>query len=199
MTVFIGVDLGQASDYTAIAGLETVSTDVGHIRHLERLPLGMPYPAQVQHIKDLSHMVPNALLIVDYTGVGRAVVDLMKQEKLSPIALTITGGTEATKEGMNWHVPKRDLIFALIVAFQKKMIKIAKSLKDADTLEKELVNFKMKVNIKTGHDSYEAWRDGVHDDLVLAVAMAVYASHLGSRSVQGSFVKKPTLANGVTT
>jgi hypothetical protein len=36
------------------------------------------------------------------------------------------------------------------------------------------VNFKVKVNLATGHDSYEAWRESVHDDLVLAVALACW-------------------------
>jgi len=32
----------------------------------------------------------------------------------------------------------------------------------------------VKINLATGHDSYEAWREGDHDDLVLAVAMACW-------------------------
>jgi hypothetical protein len=32
----------------------------------------------------------------------------------------------------------------------------------------------VKINIATGHDSYEAWREGDHDDLVLAVALACW-------------------------
>jgi hypothetical protein len=31
-----------------------------------------------------------------------------------------------------------------------------------------------KVNIKTGHDSYESWRESVQDDLVLAVALGCW-------------------------
>jgi hypothetical protein len=38
------------------------------------------------------------------------------------------------------------------------------------------LNFKLKINITTGHDSYEAWREGEHDDLVLAAALAVWAA-----------------------
>jgi hypothetical protein len=30
------------------------------------------------------------------------------------------------------------------------------------------------VNIATGNDSYEAWREGIHDDLVLSVALACW-------------------------
>ena len=32
----------------------------------------------------------------------------------------------------------------------------------------------MKINVATGHDSYEAWREGDHDDLVLSLALAVW-------------------------
>jgi hypothetical protein len=31
-----------------------------------------------------------------------------------------------------------------------------------------------KVNLATGHDSYEAWREEAHDDLVLAVSLACW-------------------------
>lgn len=37
----------------------------------------------------------------------------------------------------------------------------------------------MKVNVSTGHDSYEAWREGDHDDLVLAAALAAWKAHKG--------------------
>ncbi len=44
----------------------------------------------------------------------------------------------------------------------------------ADTLKRELLTFRVKINIATSHDSYDAWREGDHDDLVLAVAMACW-------------------------
>jgi|GEM_PF-1017644 hypothetical protein len=37
-----------------------------------------------------------------------------------------------------------------------------------------------KVNIATGHDSYEAWREGAHDDLVFVFRWRVgMRSHVG--------------------
>jgi hypothetical protein len=44
----------------------------------------------------------------------------------------------------------------------------------ADVLINELRNFHVAVNIATGHDSYEAWRDGDHYDLVFAVSLACW-------------------------
>jgi hypothetical protein len=53
-------------------------------------------------------------------------------------------------------------------------LKVAGGLKLAPVLVEELLNFKVKINVKTAHDSYEAWREGIHDDLVLAVALACW-------------------------
>ncbi len=44
----------------------------------------------------------------------------------------------------------------------------------------------MKLQAATAHDSYEAWREGDHDDLMLSVALACWA---GER-----FLRKPVLA-----
>jgi hypothetical protein len=44
------------------------------------------------------------------------------------------------------------------------------------------LNFRVKIDPLTAHDSYGAWREGQHDDLVLAVALAVwFAEHGGGR------------------
>ena len=45
----------------------------------------------------------------------------------------------------------------------------------------------MEVKIsETGKDSYGAWREGAHDDLVLAVALAVWKAKKGKKSPWGT-------------
>jgi hypothetical protein len=73
-------------------------------------------------------------------------------------------------------VPKRDLITATLVLLQNGHLKIAEILPLKDVLIKELLNFRVKINISTAHDSYEAWREGDHDDLVLCVALSCRGS-----------------------
>jgi len=75
-----------------------------------------------------------------------------------------------------YRVPKRNLVSALQVALQSGTLKIAEGLELAQVLRRELLNFRVKVNIATAHDSYEAWREGDHDDLVLAAALATWGS-----------------------
>jgi len=179
--LILSVDLGQSNDYTAVSVIEPIG-DLFKVIHLERYPLGMSYPDQVERISQLYGKISSPSLVVDRTGVGRAVTDLLNG--LRPIALTITSGNEATKDGKIWNIPKRDLIHNLVVLFQSGNIRIARSLPTADILIKELLNFKLKVNIATGHDSYEAWREGVHDDLVLSVAMGAYVAKGEVRGAQ---------------
>lgn len=186
MSFIVGVDLGQAQDYTAIAVVESLPsvTPLGkventyHLRYLERPELGTLYPAIVQRVIALLGTSPLSVLdplVVDQTGVGRAVVDMFADAGVRPRALTITGGNAVTRESI-WQVgvPKRELVGTLVALYQTGRLKTAEGLLLAPVLTKELVNFKLKVNLETGHDSYEAWRESNHDDLVLAVAMSCW-------------------------
>jgi hypothetical protein len=159
-----------------------------HVRHLERPALGTSYVDVVERIIELLKSLGDEELVlaVDTTGVGRPVADMLKARleewleadrsiRLNTAWITITGGDAVTRvEGGGLRVPKRDLASAPLVLMQNKQLKIAEGLQRADTLKRELLNFKVKINIATGHDSYEAWREGDHDDLVLAVAIATW-------------------------
>jgi hypothetical protein len=201
MPFYVGLDLGQAADYTALAvvqGGTDKNPETGEaerylrLRHLERYELRTPYPEIADKVAALMReeaLSPNEhdpsrariyrsepRLIVDNTGVGVAVSDLLKARGLKFEAVTITGGdrTHRTKTGGTWRVPKRDLVAALEVPFHTGELKIAKDLALAPTLKKELLNFRRKVDLRTAHDSYEHWREGDHDDLVLAAALACW-------------------------
>jgi hypothetical protein len=98
------------------------------------------------------------------------------------VPIMITGGQTVaqTEEQVGWvkeigfHVPKRDLVGVLAVLFQSQRMRIARDLPVAQLLVQELLNFRVKISL-SGRDSYgagEEWRDGAHDDLVLAVALA---------------------------
>ena len=188
---YVGLDLGQASDYTAIAVAERVEEGAKetvkkgneyqlHIRHLERFR-DVRYPEVSERVKRLLGAPPlqkNSKLVVDATGVGAAVVDMLRGSAgLTFDAVTITGGDTQSKAGYgNYRVPKRDLVGGLQVLLQSGRLKIASSLEHAGTLRAELLNFRVKINLASGHDSYEAWREGDHDDLVLAAALAVWSA-----------------------
>jgi hypothetical protein len=210
---YLGLDLGQAQDYTAICIAERNETMCGNlaarsgatyqVRHLERPALGTPYPAIVARVRQLVHQPPlrgQVSVVADATGVGAAVIDLLRDAHLSaPLnAVTITGGDTVTQDGLNYRVPKRDLVSVLQVLLQTQRLKVAQALPDSDTLVRELLNFRVTVNAHA-HDSYAAWREGVHDDLVLATALACWAGeHQGALGVafMGMVGSRPTSGSG---
>lgn len=167
-------------------------TDEYHVRHLERPALGTPYPEIVERVLALVRKLGGRIILaVDQTGVGRPVVDMIEsglwaaveeaeaKTVLTPAWITISGGdsvTPAADGGLK--VPKRDLVSAALVLLQNGQLKIASSLPLREALVRELQNFRVKINLATGRDSYGAgrdWRENEHDDLVLSVAMACWA------------------------
>lgn len=213
MPFYVGLDLGQAADYTALAVVQDVSmvNAAGaaekslHLRHLERYPLRTPYPEITDRVAALMgderlcppeydaarmrHFRRAPDLAVDNTGVGVAVTDLLKQKGLKFAPVTITGGDRTHKAKGNFRVPKRDLVAALEVPFHTGELKVAEGLALWPALREELLTFRRKINLKTAHDSYEHWRETDHDDLVLATALACWWARRKRSAVR--LVRKP--------
>jgi phage FluMu gp28-like protein len=178
--MFVGLDLGQASDFTAIAVLESDDSDprTYQLRHLDRWR-GVPYPQIVEKVRAIvDRLPPGSVLAVDQTGVGAAVVDLLRAARLPVdlIPISIHGGDRVTRDPAGWRVPKRDLVGVVSVLLESDRLKIAARLPHARTLVDELRNFRVTINAATAHDSYSAWREKDHDDLVLAAALACYVA-----------------------
>jgi hypothetical protein len=194
---FVGLDLGQSADYTALAVIFDTEVEVApqyrikqlQLRHLERFPLRTPYPDIVKSVIELlkdpnlhpwefdgwRNFQTHPTLIVDATGVGKPVTDLFDKRKVKYIGVSIHGGDKVTSGGARkYRVPKRDLVSSLEVPFHSGELKIAKDLPLREVLEKELSTFKRKIDLRTAHDSYEHWRESDHDDLVLACSLATW-------------------------
>ncbi len=185
---FLGNDLGQAQDPTAFANVEKVTQydfqehrygSKYKVTHLERPDLGTGYPSIVQRAKVLmsnAYMRMYGQLVIDETGVGRAVRDMMVLAGLDPACISITAGREAHQEVGDkrvWLVPKKELVTTMIALAQAGNLKVVKGLSLASVLVAELENFRVKVG-RSGYEQFEAWRETDHDDLLLAVAIAVW-------------------------
>ena len=177
----LAVDLGQSNDHTAIIGLRRGDAARLDCIGIDRLPLGMSYPDQVEHIVGLARrgdLADDCMVAVDATGVGAAVVDLLRP-RVSPApfyAVTITAGDTMTRDGRKWRVPKRDLIGAAQVALQQRRVKLPRVSAEAATLVEELNGYRVTIGVN-GHDTYgNDWRQAPHDDLVLALAIGIYVA-----------------------
>jgi hypothetical protein len=222
ISYLVGVDLGQASDFTALAilertrpndwtdpsvetfrvrrhysGLDTVAVrevapktqKTYAVRHLERFPLGTSYPMICERLVELFAQAPlvDANLVVDQTGVGRAVVDLIRRArpKATIRPITITAGHAVVPDGAGWHIPKKELVSTLQVLFQSRRLQVARLLPMASVLVKELETFRVKITA-SANETFESWRERDHDDLVLAVAMAAW---VGERGLQQFWIR----------
>jgi len=176
----VGVDLGQTADFTAITILEERERGSYDVRYLERLR-NTPYPSIVRRLDHLVRRLPEKpSMAVDATGVGRPVIDMIKDAHLPATVypITLTGGDAVVRDGMERRVPKRDVASTIAVLLQTGRLRISRRLKESDTLLRELLNFRVKISL-SGHDSYEAWREQEHDDLVLAVGLAAWLFEKG--------------------
>lgn len=194
---FVGVDLGQKQDYTALCIVERADLmfDVRdlvtweckretryELRYMERVKLRTPYPEVVDRIREVA-MDPalgaRRSLVVDATGVGAPVVDLLRAANIDCdiVPVVITGGGSGANAGSakagDRRVSKRDLIVGLQLMFDMKQLRIARGLPETEILMKELMGMRVRMSA-SGHESYGSGREGPHDDLVLAVALACW-------------------------
>src|SRR5690348_13360520 len=102
--LYIGLDLGQKHDNTAIAIVQRTPGNHLLVRFLERLSLGTPYPLVVQRIARIVSRLRQCAVIVDATGVGEPVVDSLRRAGLGCeiTAVTITAGQRETRTGSNY-------------------------------------------------------------------------------------------------
>jgi hypothetical protein len=92
-------------------------------------------------------------------------------------AVTITGGDRAHSitggGGEAWSVPKQDLIAEVQVLLERDELRIAKRIRDAGPLVRELLDMRVSQGrggrVRVGADGY-----GEHDDLVIALALACW-------------------------
>ena len=161
-----GLDLGQADDYSALVVL-AVERERARCVLVERFR-GLPYTVAVDRV--LGHLSPytDVVLLVDATGVGRAVVDILRLRapRLRLVAVHLHGGDRIRRGPDGLHIPKRTLMQPL-----RSLLAAGRLTIPAGPLADELRNFAVRVDPRTGHDRYQA-RGAGHDDLVVAASLA---------------------------
>jgi hypothetical protein len=148
---------------------------VYRVSHLERLPLRTPYTAQLARIFAIKNRLPrSAQLIMDVTGVGKALFDLAVEQGLDPIGVVIHSGFEVHRRPYDntVTVPKLRIVAELDKRLQSNDLFVHESLKDWPALRRELLNFRPEIT-RAGTETWNA-RSGEHDDLVLALGLALF-------------------------
>jgi hypothetical protein len=191
-SIYVGLDLGQKQDPSAIAVVERRSENGKvpwyAVRGVQRLPLGTPYPKVVERVRavlECYELAGRSSLVVDATGVGAPVVDAlrvslngMRGGQPEIMAVSMTAGERAA-EGKSsygiqrWNVPKRDLVAGVQMLLERGELRIAKDMREAGQLVKELLDIRVAVKA-TGRARMGADGCGEHDDLAIALALACW-------------------------
>ncbi|MFN7921468.1 MAG: hypothetical protein U0Q16_15305 [Bryobacteraceae bacterium] len=201
-TYFVGVDLGQRRDHTALAVIESATLIRDErdpvsfafleehrlsVTALEQLPLGIPYTTIAGYIeKAVGHqsLWKNCLLAIDATGVGQPIFDLLRNCRL-PVkdlrAVIITSGERPSRSGHTDNIPRRALLHNLHSRTIGRQYKVSGKLPHARTLIRELAQLQVRLD-DAGNESIAPSQHSQHDDLVFATAIALwYATRSGAR------------------
>jgi hypothetical protein len=188
VAITIGVDIGKQRDPTAICVAEGEGRKVEgrtethfNVRHLERLPLGTPYPQVVERIGRITDQVrartgERPTVFVDATGVGGPVVDLLRERVQSGLVVpvTFTAGdrrTESWEDGyLRVSLGKAHMVSRLQAMLESGRLHLPRT-REAGALTDELLNYELRVD-DNANEKYGAFKIGTHDDLTTALGLA---------------------------
>ncbi|MBS7611450.1 hypothetical protein KEJ27_04500 [Candidatus Bathyarchaeota archaeon] len=156
---WIGVDLGKHQDYSVVAVLSKAEDGVLSLIHLKRFPLETAYASIIGYLKGLcdTFKTVNSILI-DQTGVGEYVVEDSVNADLPAQGATLTVQV------------KEQIMTYLKTVMERGMLKLPY---DRQLLHE--MNIEKYELSKSGHIMFTHPSD-THDDMLWALALAVYAS-----------------------
>lgn len=210
-THYMGIDLGSTFDRSAVIVVEgvrhlvparptyeepnrhQVAEDHYHVRHISRSEMGTHYEITVARVAEVSDIYRPRFSYFDETGVGLAVHSLFRQFYIAgrlrpmPYGVTITGGESITDSG----IPKKDLLSPVTVLGQMGRLHVDENLPGAAKLRQEITDMQRRQNVNTGHVSFGAVTEAAHDDLVIALAMALVPVLRGVRLGSGARTFQP--------
>lgn len=192
---FIGVDIAQTRDRTALAFLhvkqeplptwgrdwrQQLGPVTRHIRRVERLKQGISYVDVARYLDDLSRhpgLLGDLLFVLDASGVGRGFLNICQEMDLPCTAVTMTSG-----EGYNrgddriWRVGKTYLLGSTAAAIETRQLQIVADAPGTDDLVREMEDFSVEFS-KAGKMTANA-KSGSHDDTIIATALAYFGSEM---------------------
>lgn len=194
---YIGLDLGQRRDYSALACMEITWRNDGrcpvtyewrftptlNLLALDRFPLGTDYEEiprmlhrRVDQINSLpcafTHANPAKHVIIDGGGPGPPVIDRIRRSmsglvNVRPVIIT-AGKGQSTLTGGYTGVPRRSLISNVLLLMSNRTLQMPPDLHNRELLETEFANL-------AGGSTQPATADA-HDDLVIAVCLGAWAA-----------------------
>lgn len=181
MTFIISLDPAQLRDWSALAVVDMryrpEEKRFGYDLVAMARKQGLPYDqivdwvSRIYHKPEFNRQQPPEL-VVDSTGVGVAVVDMLHTKGLRLKAVTITSGESFSQKGSIFHVGKARLIGTFLGAFDGGKVQVNPNMPIWPQLEKEMLSYRAEISAQ-GRAKFEA-EEGEHDDMIFALAQAIW-------------------------
>lgn len=186
---FLGLDLGRKQDHSALViversvrALNTRYVDAYtkwetflSVRYAKQWRLGTSYGDVAKEVSEIfkkTETLGRSVMVFDQTGVGDAVFEMIREHlrgsNVEGIVLT--------------HELKRDMYAAIESNLEQGKVKIAEDCHSSRELKEELLRVEIR-RVGFGY-KYGAFEAGSHDDLVMALALALWRERIGQRTVQ---------------
>jgi len=197
---WLGVDLAQAQDNTALV-----------VVHDEQLPVwagpnrqalgprqrtivfadkfrGVSYPDIVNHVLRTMAREPlrgRTKLIIDGSGLGRVVSDLLWEQKVDHLAMQMVAGQNWQRKGRYVNVGKTFLLETLSTLFASGQLEFAEDLPLREDIVAELETFQLEMTAAGNQVIVQGKSGSHHGDLAIALAGAAFASEYLKPGVVG--------------
>jgi hypothetical protein len=146
----IGVDWGKYNDFTAIVVIDVLSGEMVYMDRFNQID----YAVQLRRLKEIWQRFRRSVIVAEQNAMGDPLIEQLQRDEL-PVRPFVT--TQASKGAV---------IEELSLAFERSTVKILPD----PILIGELQAFEME-RLPTGRMRYGA-PEGMHDDCVMALAMA---------------------------
>ena len=153
----IGVDWGRTNDATVFCVLDVGSREQAHLDHMTNTD----YASQRLRLRSLAQRYNNAVVMAELNSIGQPNV-----EALQGMGVPVQGFTTT-------NASKAQIVQALELAFEQGSI----TLLDDPTQTAELMAYQSE-KLPSGLIRYNAPK-GMHDDTVMALAIALHATDYG--------------------
>jgi hypothetical protein len=159
----IGADLGKHQDWTVLTVGDTTNNRVVHMERFNKID----WEYQKEQLRNAVKRYNNACVVLDTSGAGDVVYDDLSNDGISIEPYRFT------------NVTKNLLITNLMRTMDNGLVQLP----DDPELIKEFETFEFEITEK-GHVTYNA-PSGLHDDIVISVALCVWGLQNSSVNVIG--------------
>ena len=169
--------------------MKSALQSIFQVGHLERVPLGTPYPGIVAHVGRLLGKLPaRTELVIDITGVGKPIFEMFTYSRISPAGVLITAGMSETWDDAIHGVPKLTLVSRLQALLHQGRLKIHRELAEAETLVRELQDFRVEFTA-AGHLTFKL-ETGLRNVLIVDDEVIEHSHHRALGEYRGFFVDR---------